>query len=168
MSHSKRPRTRTAIALAILAAGLAGCGNGEDRSKLLSATRASDLRSTLDAVEQKINDGDCVSATNTALSFRQKVDALPQRLNSSLRDALSAGADRLDRLVETQCKPAGPTGPTAPPVQTPPRGDEGGQGAQGKGKGKAKGHEKKKKDENSNEGTTGPVVPDENLGITTP
>jgi hypothetical protein len=146
------------LALIVLATGLAGCGNGEDRSKLLSATRASDLRSMLDEVEQEINNGDCESATNTALAFQQKVDALPARLNSSLRDALSAGANRLERLVEAQCEPAGTTGPT---VQAPAPEEE----TPGK-KGKAKGHNKKKHEEAPKETT--PTVPDENLGITTP
>jgi hypothetical protein len=116
----------------------------------------------LDGVEQQINDGDCQSATNTVLAFQQKVDALPSRLNSSLRDALLAGANRLQRLVEAQCEPAGTTGPTVQaPTETEP-------GPGKKGKGKAKGHKKNKKNENPEEGTPVPTVPDENPGITTP
>ena len=56
MTLSKRAISSAAVlALIAFAAGLAGCGDGkEDRSKLLSATRASDLRASLDAVEQML------------------------------------------------------------------------------------------------------------------
>jgi hypothetical protein len=163
MRFSKRAISPAAlVALIALAIGLAGCGDGkENRSKLLSASRASDLRASLDAVERMVDDGDCAGATNTALAFEQKVNALPTRLDASLRDALASGAIRLQRLVEDQCEPVGPTGP---PVQPPEETDEEGQG--NKGKGKAKG--KDKKEESPEDGTTVPTVPDENPGTTVP
>ena len=96
--------------------------------------------------------------------MQQKVSALPARLDAGLRDALTAGTSRLERMVQSQCEPAGTTGPAvqAPPPET----DEDGPG--NKGKGKAKGHDKNKGEETPEEGTTGPTVPDESLGITTP
>jgi hypothetical protein len=165
MNSFKRAKWWTALAVLLLvASALAACGDGkEERSKLLSAARASDLRSSLDAVEQMIDNGDCTAATNSALAFEQKVNALPSRLDASLRDALASGAIRLQRLIEDQCEPAGPTGPT---VQAPEETDES-QGNKGKGKGKGKGKDKKQ-EETPEEGTTVPTVPDENLGITTP
>jgi hypothetical protein len=167
MRSSKRAVSTIALAaLVALVTGFAGCGNGKEDRSLLTANRAGQLRSTLDDVERMIDDGDCEGATNTVLAFEQKVNALPARIDASLRDALSSGASRLQRLVASQCKPVAPTGPTGPTVQVPAQNDEGGQGK--KGKGKAKGHDKNKKDENPDEGTTGPTVPDENLGITTP
>jgi hypothetical protein len=164
MNLSKRAESRVAlVASIVLATSLTACGDGkEDRSKLLSATRASDLRSSLDAVEQMVDDGDCTGATNAALAFEQKVNALPTRLDASLRDSLASGAIRLQRLVEDQCEPAGPTGPTVP---APEPSQEEDQGNKGKGKGRGK---DKKKDEDQPDETTVPTVPDENLGLTTP
>jgi hypothetical protein len=165
MNLSKRAKSRAALtALLVLAGSLAACGDEkEDRSKLLSAARASDLRSDLDAVEQMVDDGDCTGATNAALAFEQKVNALPRRLDASLRDSLASGAIRLQRLVEDQCEPAGTTGPTV--QQAPEESQEEGQG--NKGKGKAKGKDKNQ-DEDQPDETTVPTVPDENLGLTTP
>jgi hypothetical protein len=152
------------VALLLLATGLAACGNGKpDRSSLLSPNRANELRSTLDDVGQMVDNGDCQGAANTALSFEQKVSALPGRLDAGLRDALVSGASRLQRLVQEQCEPAGTTGPT---LQAPEESDEDGPGKNGKGK--AKGHKKSKHEEVPEEGTTAPAVPDQNLGITTP
>jgi hypothetical protein len=164
MSSSKQAACVGSLLASIaLAAALAGCGNGkEDRSKLLSATRATQLRSSLDELERLIDDGDCEGAANSAVAFEQKVSSLPARLNASLRDALTSGAAQLERLVENQCEPAGATGPT---LQTPEPTNEG-QGK--KGKGKAKGKNKKNTETTPDEGTTGHTIPDENLGITTP
>ena len=163
MSSSKQAVCVASLLASIaLAAPLAGCGNGnEDHSKLLSANRATQLRSSLDEVERQLDDGDCEGAANTVLAFQQKVNSLPARLNASLRDALTSGAVRLQRQVETQCEPTGPTGPT---VQAPAKPEEESPGK--KGKGKAKGHNKNKKAETPEETT--PTIPDENLGITTP
>jgi hypothetical protein len=151
------------LALLVLVMGLAGCGGEKEDRSLLSASRATGLSSKLDDIEQMVDDGDCQGATNAVLAFEQKVNALPARLDAGLRDALTSGASRLQKLVETQCAPVGTTGPT---VTAPEETDEGGQGK--KGKGKAKGHDKNKTETIPEEGTTGPTVPDENLGITTP
>lgn len=130
---------------------------------MLSSNRATELRSTLDDVEQMVDNGDCQGAANTALAFGQKVNALSRRLDAGLRDALASGASRLQRLVEDQCEPAGTTGPT---LQVPEETDQDGQGK--KGKGKAKGKDKNKQEEIPEEETTVPTVPDESLGTTTP
>jgi hypothetical protein len=105
MNLPKRTKSRAVIAASIIVAVvIPACGDGkEDRSKLLSAARASDLRSSLDAVEQMVDDGDCTGATNAALAFEQKVNALPTRLDAGLRDSLASGAIRLLRLVEDLC-----------------------------------------------------------------
>jgi hypothetical protein len=165
MTPSKRAASPAAlVALIALATALAGCGNGKQDRSLLTTTRATQLRSTLDAVERMVDAGDCQGATTTALAFEQKVNALPARVDASLRDSLTSGASRLQQLVGSQCAPVGPTGPTQ---QAPQETDNGGPGKNGKGK--AKGHNKDKNQENPEEGTTGPTVPpDQNLGITTP
>jgi hypothetical protein len=164
MRFANRPiSTALAVVGLVLAAGLGACGDGKKDRSLLTVNRASQLRSSLDDIERMVNDGDCLGASNGVLAFEQKVNALPGRTDTGLRDALASGASRLQRLVESQCKPVGTTGPT---LQAPQETDRQGKGK--KGKGKAKGHQKKNQDELPDGGTTGPTVPDENLGITTP
>jgi hypothetical protein len=161
VNHSNPKLVLTAlVALVLLMTGAAGCGSNKPDRSLLTSTRANALSSTLDDLQKMVDDGDCVNAANTVLAFEQKVSALPARTDAGLRDALSAGASRLQQLVQDQCK----TGPTGPTVQAPA--EQNGPGKNGKGK--AKGHNKNKHEETPGDGTTGPTVPDENLGITTP
>jgi hypothetical protein len=106
--------------LGFATAALPGCGdNGKDR-KLLSKTSASKLQSSLNDVEQRVNEGDCVGARSQAVTLQQQVDGLPRRTNRKLRRALSAGASRLVSLVDGECQPATTTEttPTVPQTTT--------------------------------------------------
>jgi ribosomal protein S20 len=135
-------RRRTLLALAVLAtSGLAACGNSDD--KLLSASSASELRSTLRHVEQTVADGNCETAQQEVAKLREKVDSL-RRVEADLKNSLSEGTTRLETLVLDQCQsavtgPTGPVTPTLPPEET-----------QDEGKGKKE--KKKNKDKNNGEG----------------
>ena len=96
-----------AAGLMVAAAVFGGCGNDSSKNELSSAT-ATSLRSTLDRVEQQVDSRDCTGASQQAAAFRQKVDALPQRVDAKLRTALTASATRLETLVANQCTPAAP------------------------------------------------------------
>ncbi len=83
----------------------------------LSSGTAGSLRSTLDEVQQRVNVRDCSGASRQAASFREQVDALPDRVDAKLRQALSSSADRLETLVNSQC-----TAEPAAPTEQPPAG----------------------------------------------
>jgi outer membrane biosynthesis protein TonB len=115
-----RRRTLSFALAALLGAAnaLAACGDGgnEDGRPLSSAT-ASQLQATLDEIEQTAANGDCEGAGDQAARLAQQVSSLPAGVNADLRDALTSGANRLQSLLDRQCKPAAPA--TAPPPTEP-------------------------------------------------
>ena len=150
--------TLGAAAALALAAGLVSCG--EDSNSGLSQQRASNLRSSLDQVETRVNDRDCTGAAAQATTFRQQVDSLPSRVDRDLRDALERSATRLESLVADQCEPE--STPVEPQTQEPTVTDENSGGGQGKGK-KDK---KPKKGTTGQEGTTGVTGQEGSTGVT--
>ena len=92
---------------------LGACGN-DDQGRRLSATRASELRSTLAQVEQSVASGDCNDAAAQAQTLEQEAADLPKGVNSDLRRALRSSAQRLQTLIEQDCGATGATGPTTP------------------------------------------------------
>jgi hypothetical protein len=146
------PRRRMLLSLlvalvALTATALAACGDGgTNRDELLSPTAASELRSTLAEVQQRVEDGDCTGAGEQAQTLEQQAGSLPVKVEANLRDALVDGASRLQKLVLDRCE-APATGPTVPAAPTAPPAEEGENQNGGKDKkekpGKAKGHEKR-------------------------
>jgi hypothetical protein len=145
MSASRR-RTHLSLlaALAGLAVtGLAACGeNGSSKDRPLSSATASELRSTLAAVEQRVDDGDCAGAGEQAQTLERQAGSLPADVDADLRDALVDGASRLQVLIVDRCEPAatGPTGPTTPAAPAPeedqqPKAEKDKQPKKGKDKG---------------------------------
>jgi hypothetical protein len=160
---SVRPtrRRRTLGAAAALAlAVLSSCG--EDSKTGLSQQRASDLRSSLDQVETRVNDGNCTGAAEQAATFRQQVDSLPSRVDRDLRDALERSATRLETLVAEQCEAQ----PAEPPAQEPTVTDENSGDQQGKGKKDKK--PKEQKGTTGQEGSTGVTGQEGSTGVTGP
>ena len=157
MSASRRPTLwfRGTIVFVLVCASLSACGD-DSKSKLLSPSSASQLRSTLAQVQQDVENGDCAGAQERVGALDQQVGSL-DRIDADLRDALVSGTSRLQQLVAQKCQapattsdgttePSGTTdtgGATGPDEET----DEPGK-SEGKGKGKKKGH---KKDEPSAE-----------------
>ncbi len=92
---------------------LGACGN-DDQGRRLSATRASELRSTLAQVEQSVASGDCNDAAAKAQTLEQEAADLPKGVNSDLRRALRSSAQRLQTLIKQDCGATGATGPTTP------------------------------------------------------
>lgn len=138
--------------LGFATASLPGCGGNGNNRKLLSHASASKLQSSLNDVEQRVNEGDCAGARSQASTLQQQVDGLPRRTNRKLRRALSAGTSRLVSLVDGECQPATTTTDTTPTVaptttETTPQNEPPGQKKKDKtkpqdqGKGKQKGNE---------------------------
>ena len=108
------------IALAGLL-GVAGCADDSSDRERLPARTASELRSNLDTIEQQVDAGDCTGAGTQAETMAQNASELPQRVDDELQEALLAGVERLQELIDERCEPAaGTTGPTTeqpPPVE---------------------------------------------------
>jgi hypothetical protein len=156
----RRRRTLGAAAALALAVGfVSSCG--EDSNTGLSQQRASNLRSSLDQVEARVNDRDCTGAAEQATTFRQQVDSLPSRVDRDLQDALERSATRLESLVADQCQsePAAPA--EEPPAQEPTVTDENGDDQQDKGK-----KPKKEKGTTGQEGSTGVTGQEGSTGVT--
>jgi hypothetical protein len=124
--HRLRTRTQPlalAAALGIAAGVLAACGgNGHDNARLLSPAKASQLRVSLDRIQQQLNSGDCTSATDQAQTLGQQASGLPKGVDSDLQDALLVEVTRLQSLITQRCSPASATtGPTTPTATTGPQ-----------------------------------------------
>jgi septal ring-binding cell division protein DamX len=104
-----------ALALgACSAVGLVACGGGESADLLPGAT-ASQIDSNLDEVRRLVDEGDCVGAEDAARQVQLQIEDL-DGVDKRLKQALLAGADRLNEVV-TECdEPA--TEETELPVET--------------------------------------------------
>src|SRR4029079_11636899 len=124
----RRSTLCAAAALALVAFVVSSCG--KDSNTDLSGSRASDLRASLDHVEDRVAQGDCTAAAQQAADFKRQVSALPSRVDRDLRDAPEGSATRLESLVSAQCKPAGVE--TTPAPEPPSTTDENTGGQQDK------------------------------------
>lgn len=86
------------LALAIAATlGLVACGGGSD-AELLPGDTASEINSNLDQVEQLVNEGDCLGASDAAQAISLQVEELGG-VDAKLKQALQEGAARLNEVV---------------------------------------------------------------------
>ncbi len=92
----------TTIVLALLLAALAlsACGSGSD-AKLLPGTTASEINENLEAVRQRVGEGNCEGAEEAAAAVSTQVDELGNGVDKKLRAALGQGAERLGEVVAT-------------------------------------------------------------------
>jgi hypothetical protein len=160
-----RRRRRTlgvAAALALAVGFLASCG--DDSNAGLSQERASNLRSSLEQVETRVNDRNCTGASEQAATFRQQVDSLPSRVDRDLRDALERSATRLESLVADQCQPEPAAPAEEPQTPEPTVTDENSGNQQDEGKKDKK--PKKQKGTTGQEGSTGVTGQEGSTGAT--
>jgi hypothetical protein len=116
LSRVDRGRTISLIVAGLLAAvvgSLAACGSDNDDGQL-SRARASELRSTLDRVEEDVNTGNCQAAGTQARSLVEQAGGLPNSIDADLREALVDSADRLQVLVTESCSTSSTEPSTAP------------------------------------------------------
>jgi hypothetical protein len=89
-----------ALALGLLAAlALASCGGGED-AKLLPGTTARQITANVASVRTLAAEGECASAQDAAQEVGNEVEDL-QGIDLKLKEALQAGAERLNEVVLT-------------------------------------------------------------------
>lgn len=91
----------TAIVLAPLLAALllSACGGGS-ADNLLPGTTAGEINQNLEQVRQKVGEGDCEGAEDSAAAVSTQVDELGNGVDKKLRAALAQGAERLGEVVE--------------------------------------------------------------------
>jgi len=96
--------SRAAASLLALVAGtaaalaLVSCGGGD--AKLLPGNTAQEIGENLDAVQRLAEEGECVDAEDAALEVSTQVETL-SGIDPKLKEALRAGADRLNEVVDT-------------------------------------------------------------------
>lgn len=96
-----RLRAITIIPALLLAAlALSACGSGSD-AKLLPGTTASEINENLEAVRQRVGEGNCEGAEEAAAAVSTQVDELGNGVDKKLRAALNEGAERLGVVVAT-------------------------------------------------------------------
>jgi hypothetical protein len=151
------------VVLALTVPAIAGCGGGDD-GRLLTRSKASELRSTLSGVESKVSAGDCTGAEQQAATLRQQVDSLSRRVKSDLRSSLANGARRLQTLVTEQCGATAETGPTGPVVTTPQQDTAKPKKEEKKAKKVPPGQEKKSPEDGTGQQDGGGTVPTPDTG----
>ena len=118
-----------AIALALAAVGLLGCGSGQSgpltTTTALSRTTASHLAKLSDQVASDLDAGDTCTAAHAADDLASAVQ--DAQLPDSIRTGVSAAAGRL--VDQVNCPPPPP--PPAPEKKPKPPKPEGDQGDQG-------------------------------------
>jgi hypothetical protein len=107
-----KKRLAVLIAIAALAAVVAGCGSDEIAGTL-TAEQAARLNADLDAVQQATGANDCTTAQSAVREYRADVFELPSEAGTELKAALQDGGQQLSNLVADQCgTAAGATGPS--------------------------------------------------------
>jgi hypothetical protein len=122
---------RIGIAATMLAAaGLAGCGGGDEGAGgTIPPEHSQSLLAQLEDIRVAIDDDNCTSARTDATQFVEEVNALPEESGVELKEQLREAGQNLDDLVTEECEDTGATGETgpveettttAPPVTPPP------------------------------------------------
>ena len=147
------------VLVLVLAPFAAACGE-EERTGLLSQTRATQIKDGLNDVDEAVSDGSCVRVREELSGLRTQLGQLPQSTDPELRERLEEGVRHLEDIAPTECaeqrpettpdttpetapdttpevvptEPAPepvPTQPVEPPVTTPPDTGEGDGGGGG-------------------------------------
>lgn len=115
-----KKRLAVLIAIAAIAAAVAGCGSDEVKGTL-TAEQAAQLSTDLDAVQQATDGNDCSTAAFAVRQFRADVFGLPSETGTELKAALQDGGQQLSTLVADQCGTAsGTTGATGDQTASSP------------------------------------------------
>jgi hypothetical protein len=107
-----KKRLAVLIAIAALAAAVAGCGSDEIEGTI-PQSNAEELTAELDAIEDASAAGRCDAAKARAQAFLVDVNELPATSGAALKETLRGAAEGLQRLVQEPC-PSGATGASGP------------------------------------------------------
>jgi hypothetical protein len=110
------PALLLALALGALCAFAVSCG--EERTGLISASRADSLREDLDAIDEAVRAGRCEAAKGRLASLRKEVQDLPGSVDADLRRELRDGVTRLEEQAPDECELGTETTETTETTQT--------------------------------------------------
>ena len=98
-----RYRVILPLALAALAAPVAGCGQENSRN-LIPAANAETLVASVDRIEAACADSDVSAARAAVDDAKAQIAELPQRVDDRLEANMSEWLNRIERRVERDCK----------------------------------------------------------------
>jgi hypothetical protein len=104
-----------ALLLGAGAALVAGCG---DRSNLIPASSAGDVKQQLSDVEAAVADGSCGDVTAAVGRAQSAVTNMPEDVDPRLKQRLLSGLDKLARRAQSECDAAAT--PSTTSTQTVP------------------------------------------------
>ena len=100
MRHRSGSIALAAVAAAALALPLAGCGKEKPK---IPRDNARALVALLGTAERQSDAHACVTVSRTISSLQTRVEGLPSRTDSDIRDSLRDGIARLRTLVAAEC-----------------------------------------------------------------
>ena len=94
-----------AMATAACALAVSACG-GEEEEGTIPQDQAAQIEALLNQLEQRLDEGNCKGAEDTALEITIRVEALPDQVDGELRQTLVAASSNLVDQSRTQCEEA--------------------------------------------------------------
>jgi len=114
-----RARPLAALLLVLAGAFAAACGE-EERTGLLSASRAEQIKDGLADVDEAVADGSCVRVREELTGLRTQLGELPQSTDPELRQRLEEGVAHLEDVAPAECEDQQPeTTPETTPETEP-------------------------------------------------
>lgn len=104
MSVRRLPPLLLALVLGLLAALAVACGDSGDEKKLLSPTRASDIKEELDLIAERVEKGECVELDPAFTRLTRAVAGLPGETDRGLRRRLNDGVANLRDVAPRDCR----------------------------------------------------------------
>ncbi|HEX2085487.1 MAG TPA: hypothetical protein VHF89_07380 [Solirubrobacteraceae bacterium] len=124
------PPLLLALVLGLLAALAVACGDDDDDRRLLSPSRAADIREELDTIAERVQKGECADLDPAFVRLERAVDGLPRGTDRRLRARLADGVAHLREIAPEECSDNRPettttetepeTIPETTPETTPP------------------------------------------------
>jgi outer membrane biosynthesis protein TonB len=108
---------RTLPVVALVVAGLAGCG--QDNRRLIDEARSEQLMATVDRIEAACSDQDPQAAQAAVDEANAQVNELPRRVDEGLKDNMREWLGQIQSRLERDCEPEEePPPPPPPPAPT--------------------------------------------------
>jgi len=107
---------RAAIAIGLVAGGLALAGCEGSRDNLLEGDTAASLNRDIDRINELVAEGDCLEALKLAEQARLQVEGLGDEIDPDLRRVLLEGVTELAVAIQRDCEPSS-TGETTEPIE---------------------------------------------------
>ena len=104
MSVRRLPPLLLALVLGLLAALAVACGDEGDERRLLAPSRAEAIRTELDLIAERVEDGKCVQLDPAFERLNEAIDRLPRSTDRDLRRRLAEGAENLEQIAPDECR----------------------------------------------------------------